>query len=528
MIPVNQSLTPSADIYDFELESEGVTPRERSTLLVSVLIIAICALTYELIIATLSSYLLGDSVAQFSFTIGFFLFAMGLGSLLSRVIKGNELRYFIIVELLTGLFGGLSAFILYSVFSLFGAFYYPAMIAVIVAVGTCIGLEIPLLTRIVAHRAHLGKALADILSIDYLGSLLASLAFPVILLPLLGVTQTAFLMGLFNVMAAGLALNLFAYRLPTQWVRYLTLACVTVGAVMLAGVLFSVNIVNVLEQRLYDDIIVYRQQSTYQRIVLTSGRGGDVRLYLEGNLQFSSRDEYRYHETLVHPLMGAARHRDHVLVLGGGDGIVARELLKYDDVERITIVDLDPAMTDFARTHPLMVRVNEGALDDPRVDVVNSDAYKYLEDSSTLFSAVILDLPDPNDETLAKLYSLPFYRLLKSRMTPDGVFVTQATSPYFVREAFWTIATTIEAADFNIVPLKVHVPSFGEWGFIMAAPVTTPQPRLEAQIERQWLDDDLLDAATIFDADTARVITEVNTLNNPVLHRYYLNGWRQW
>jgi spermidine synthase len=418
--------------------------------------------------------------------------------------------------------------LLYTVFTTATDFYYPAMIAVIMSVGVCIGLEIPLLTRIVAHRAHLGKALADILSIDYLGSLLASLAFPVILLPLLGVTQTAFLMGLFNVIAASLALNLFAYRLPRRWVRRLWAGCGVVGAVMLVGAVGSTNIVNLLEQRLYNDHILFRQQSSYQRIVLTRGAGDDIRLYLDGNLQFSSRDEYRYHEILVHPLMGAARQREHVLVLGGGDGLAARELLKYNEVERITVVDLDPAMTAFARENPMMQRVNEGALDAPRVTVVNQDAYKFLENSTELYNAVIIDLPDPNNETLAKLYSKPFYTLLRRRMTPDGVFLTQATSPYFVRDAYWTIANTIEDSGFQIVPLKAHVPSFGEWGFVLASPVQTPPLQLDDDIPMRWLTDELLQAATVFDADTARVDTEINTLNNPVLHRYYMQGWREW
>jgi spermidine synthase len=522
------TFSPPLEPSDISLPTEEVTPRERATLLTSVLVISICALAYELIVATLSSYLLGDSITQFSFTIGFFLFAMGLGSLLSRTIKGNELRYFIIVELLTGLFGGLSAFVLYAVFSLLGEFYYPAMIAVIIAVGTCIGLEIPLLTRIVANRSDLRRALADILSVDYLGSLLASLAFPVILLPLLGVTQTAFLMGLFNVFAAGLVLSLFAYRLPQRWVRMLWLAVVAVGAIMLAGVVGSVNLVRILENRLYDDVIVYREQTSYQRLVVTRGRGNDVRLFIEGNLQFSSRDEYRYHETLVHPLMAAARHREQVLVLGGGDGLVARELLKYDEVGRITVVDLDPAMTDFARTNPLLLEINAGALNDPRVTVVNQDAYRFLENSTELYTAVIIDLPDPNNETLAKLYSQPFYRLLRNSMTPDGVFMTQATSPYFVREAFWTIHNTIAASGFETVPLKVHVPSFGEWGFVLAAPRVEPPLRLPDGIEMRWLDDELLQAATVFDLDTAPVETEINTLNNPILQRAYSNGWRSW
>lgn len=520
---------PSQYVRDEPTSSQAeVTSKERATLLVSVLIISVCALTYELLIATLSSYLLGDSVTQFSFTIGFFLFAMGIGSLLSRSIRGNELRYFIIVELLTGLFGGLSAFLLYAVFSTADYLYYTVMIAVIMAVGICIGLEIPLLTRIVAHRADLGKALADILSIDYLGALVASLAFPIVLLPLLGVTQTAFLMGLFNVLAAGLVLNLFAYRLSRRWVKRLTVAAVVIGAVMLIGAVGSIRLVNLLEQRLYGDAIVFREQSRYQRIVLTRGRGNDVRLYLEGNLQFSSRDEYRYHEMLVHPLMGAARQREHVFVFGGGDGIVARELLKYDVVERITIVDLDPAMTEFARSNRMMLQINEGALDDPRVEVINQDAYKYVESTTDFYSAVIIDLPDPNNETLSKLYSRQFYHLLHQRMSPDGVFITQATSPYFVREAYWTIVNTIEASGFETVPLKTHVPSFGEWGFVLASPVQTPPLRLQDDIPTQWITPDLLQSATLFDADTSRVQTGVNTLNNPVLHREYVDGWRQW
>jgi len=522
-------LTATPHHYDIDAPVQTeITPRERATLLTSVLVISICALTYELLIATLSSYLLGDSVTQFSFTIGFFLFAMGTGALLSRAIKGNELRYFIIVELLTGLFGGLSAVILYAVFSSTDLLYYPVMIAVIMSVGTCIGLEIPLLTRIVANRADLGDALADILSIDYLGSLLAAIAFPIVLLPLLGVTQTAFLMGLLNVLAAALALSLFAYRLPRRWVRRLWVGCGVVAAIMIVGVVSSSSLVKLMERQLYDDAVVFSQQSSYQRIVLTRGRGDDIRLYLEGNLQFSSRDEYRYHETLVHPLMGAARHHEHILVLGGGDGIVARELLKYGDVEQITVVDLDPAMTEFARDNPMMTAVNADALDDPRVTVVNADAYRYVEDSDDLYSAVIIDLPDPNNETLAKLYSQPFYRLLGQRMTPDGVFMTQATSPYFVREAFWTIANTIEGSGFQIVPLKVHVPSFGEWGFILASPVQAPPLRLPENVPLQWLDETLLEQATVFDADTERVETEINTLNNPVLHRYYTDGWREW
>jgi len=506
----------------------GVSPRERATLLVSVLIISICALVYELIIATLSSYLLGDSVTQFSFTIGFFLFAMGVGALLSRRVRGDELRWFVVVEILTGIFGGISAALLYAVFTLGEeSYYYLTMFAVTLAVGICIGLEIPLLTRIVAHRADLSKALADILSLDYLGALLGSLAFPIILVPLLGVTQTAFIMGLLNVLVAGLCLNLFRDRMIPRWRIGLSAAWGGALALMLAGTIFSTDFVRVFEQQLYADVIIHRQQTPYQRIVITRNNE-DIRLFLDGNLQLSSRDEYRYHEVLVHPVMSAARSHETVLVLGGGDGAVARELLKYDDVGRIIIVDLDPEVTTLARTHPLLRAINQGALDDPRVNLVNMDAYRYLEESSDLYPVVIIDLPDPNNESLSKLYSQQFYRLLRQHLTPDGAFVTQATSPYFVREAFWTIANTIAASDFQTLPLRTYVPSFGEWGFVIGTPLRPPQVRVDESLALRYLTPGVLQSALIFDPDVARVDTPVNTLDNPVLVRAYEKGWLQW
>lgn len=506
----------------------GVSPRERATLLVSVLIISICALVYELIIATLSSYLLGDSVTQFSFTIGFFLFAMGIGALLSRQIKSSEVRWFITVEILTGIFGGISAGLLYAVFTLGEeSYYYMAMFGVTLAVGICIGLEIPLLTRIVAHRADLSKALADILSLDYLGALVGSLAFPIILLPLLGVTQTAFIMGLLNVLVAGLCLNLFRSRVLPKWVFRLTVGWVAALALMIVGTLFSSDFVRVFEQQLYTDVIIHHQQTPYQRIIITRNNE-DVRLFLDGNLQLSSRDEYRYHEVLVHPVMSASRSHETVLVLGGGDGAVARELLKYDDVQQIIIVDLDPEVTALARTNLLLRKINLDSLDDPRVTVINDDAYRFLEESSDVYPVVIIDLPDPNNESLSKLYSRQFYQLLRKHITPDGAFVTQAASPYFVREAFWTIANTIAASDFQMLPLRTYVPSFGEWGFVIGTPEKPPEVSVDESLPLRYLTPGVLQAALVFDPDIAQVETAVNTLDNPVLVQAYEKGWRQW
>lgn len=509
-------------------EQTGVSRRERATLLISVLIISICALAYELIVATLSSYLLGDSVTQFSFTIGFFLFAMGLGALLSRRITSGELRWFIIVEIMIGLFGGTSALILNAVFSTADLYYTGVMLLISTIIGMCVGLEIPLLTRIVAHRDQLSRALSDILSIDYIGSLLASLAFPTILLPILGVNQTAFLMGLLNICVAGILLYTFGYRLQKKWKQWLWVVWSIVAGIMILGSIFSTNIVRFFEQQLYSAVIIYEEQTPLQRIIMTRGASDDLRLFINGNIQFSSRDEYRYHEVLVHTVVSAARTRDRVLVLGGGDGLVARELLKYDDIQEIIVVDLDPAITYLAKTHPLLIDANEDAMNDERVTIVNQDAFKYLEDSDDLYPVIIADLPDPNNETLSKLYSSAFYTLVKQHLTRDGAFITQATSPYFVRQAYWTIVETIESVDFNVLPIRTHVPSFGEWGFVLATQVQEPRIQLPQGIDLQYLTADVLASVTRFDPDTDRVPAQVNTLNTPILPRIYEAGWRQW
>ncbi|MCU0499678.1 MAG: polyamine aminopropyltransferase [Anaerolineae bacterium] len=522
-----EALETSTPPSPSESTSTGVTQRERATLLISVLIISICALVYELIVGTLSSYLLGDSVTQFSITIGLFLFAMGLGSLLSRRIKGNELRWFIIVELLTGLFGGSAAAILYAVYATSLDYYYLVMIGVILSIGICIGLEIPLLMRIVAKRSELAKALSDVLSIDYIGALLGSLAFPLILLPTFGVNQTGFLIGLFNIMIAAINLYVFRDRLKPLERRVLAGLSLIFVVIMIMGVSFSSLWVRFFEQGIYQDLIVYREQSTYQRLIMTRD-GFDLRLYLDGNLQFSSRDEYRYHELLVHPVMGTARSRESVLILGGGDGMVAREVLKYPEVQRVLMIDLDPAMTDLARTYAPLREINADALHDPRLEVINTDAYRFIEETDEVFPVIIIDLPDPNNEALSKLYSRQFYRLLREHLSPDGAFVTQATSPYFVRSAFWTIVHTIRDAGFETLPLRTYVPSFGEWGFVIGTPHLTPNPRLIDGIAMRYLTPTLLEGARYFDPDISEVPTDINTLDDPVLPQYYEDGWRQW
>lgn len=512
----------------------AVTGRERATLLVAVMIISICAIVYELVVGAVTSYLLGNSVSQFAFTIGLFLSAMGVGAAASRRVRGHEVRWFIIIELLTGLFGGLSATVLWAAYTTIEPYYYVVMVVLVLAIGICVGAEIPLLTRIVANRADLSKTLADVLSVDYLGALVGSVAFPLLLLPNFSPQFTAFMIGLLNVLVAAITLWTFRDRLSRRTRTTLGLWTAVFSLVLLLGALTSDELSRFFEQQLYADMIFYRRQSQYQRIVMTIGGADDYRLYLDGNLQFSSRDEYRYHEILVHPAMSLVPTHERVLVLGGGDGLVARELLKYPDVEQIVIVDLDPAITQIAASFPRLKQMNANALDDPRVTVINDDAFKYIEKTSDRFAVVIIDLPDPNNEGLSKLYSQQFYRLLSRTLTDDGVFVTQATSPYFSRLAFWSIAHTVAASGFQMMPLRINVPSFGEWGFVIGLKGGADgggMPRalsIPPDVPLRFLTPSVLTEIQLFDPDTAEVPAEINTLNHPVLLAYYEQGWRAW
>jgi spermidine synthase len=298
-------------------------------------------------------------------------------------------------------------------------------------------------------------------------------------------------------------------------------------ALLVIGFAQSAALTSLAEERMYQDEIIYAEQSPYQRIVLTSYQD-DVRLYLDRELQFSSRDEYRYHESLVHPAMSLAPSREQVLVIGGGDGMAAREILKYNDVERVTLVDLDPTMTRLGQTFGPLVALNGGALNDPRVTLVNADGYSFLADSSDLYPVIIIDLPDPRNEGLVKLYSRQFYELVKRHLARGGIFVQQASSPYFVRQAYWCVAHTAESAGLAVQTYHTYIPSFGDWGFVLGSDLTVDWQRAAVRVPTRYIKTERLADMVAFDADMAEIDTEVSTLENPVVLRYYLAAWRKW
>lgn len=501
-----------------------LTPRQSAGLLISVAIVAACSLVYELLIGALSSYLFGSSVTHFSITVGLFMCAMGLGSFASRWITKATFHWFVLIEIAVGLVGGASAAILYGAFAL-SNLYYVAMSLLILLTGGLVGMEIPLLTRLINAPNELRNTLANVLAVDYLGALVGSLLFPIVLLPELGLLRTAFITGLLNLSVAGVCLAMFRAHLP-QW-RWLTALTVFAAGGLLAGFVWANSLTSLFEEQLYDDPIIYSQQTPYQRIILTRW-GDDVRLFLDGNLQFSSKDEYRYHELLVHPAMSVSRNREAVLILGGGDGLAAREVLKYADVQQIVLVDIDPAMTQLSASHPTIARLNAGALVDPRVTVLPQDAYKYLEETAELFGVIIVDLPDPNNESLGKLYSREFYTLIRRHLARGGALVVQSTSPYFAREAYWCIIHTVASVGLTVQPYHGYVPSFGDWGFVLASDADLSTDPLTISVPTRYLTPEIFTTNLTFDADIAEVPTVINTLDSQALLGYYEKAVRQW
>ncbi len=491
-------------------------------LFVSVLLIAACGLIYELVASALASYLLGDSILQFSTVIGTYLFAMGIGSWLSRYLGRGLVARFVTIELMVGVVGGFSSTILFLAFAYTGAFRL-ALYALVTAIGVLVGLEIPLLMRILRDRLDFKDVVSSVLTFDYLGALAASLAFPVLLVPSLGLVRSAILFGIVN---AGIALwstFLFADVLGAR--RSLRGACVAVLALLGVGMAEAGRITDMAEGNIYSDEVIFSRDTRYQHMVLTAWKG-DLRLFLNSHLQFSSRDEYRYHEALVHPGLAALPGARRVLVLGGGDGLAVREILRYPGVQSVTLVDLDPEMTHLFATHPLLKGLNGGSLTSPRVKVINADAFVWLDQHQDMYDFVVVDFPDPNNYAVGKLYTTAFYRLLAHHVSDGGSFVVQSTSPLFARRSYWSIVETLKLAGLRTYPYHVYVPSFGEWGYVIASrqPYAAPD---ELPKGLRYLTPTGVAQAFTFPADMLPVPAEPNRLNDQVLVRYYAEEFDQ-
>ncbi len=499
-------------------------------LFLNVFVIATCGLIYELLAGTLSSYVLGDSVTQFSIIIGIYLFAMGVGSWLSRFIDKHIAEKFVEIELAVAVVGGFSAPLLFLTFAHL-SYFSIVLYGVVFTIGMLVGLEIPLLMRILKDELDFKDLVSRVLAFDYIGALVASLLFPIFLVPKLGLNRTSLLFGMFNA-AVGIWGTWLLLPLIKRNVTIMRVKGFVILVLLAIAFIKADKLTTLAEDALFVDNIIYAKSSSYQRIVVTKGKTGYA-LFLNGNLQFNSFDEYRYHEALVHPAFGSFTGADvkRVLVLGGGDGLALREIEKYNSVEFIQLVDLDPDMTKVSKAVPALGELNKHSFDDPRVHVTNADAFVWLDNAQIEpFDIAIVDFPDPNNFALGKLYTTRFYNLLKNKLKPDSSVVIQTTSPLVARRSFWCIVKTLESVGFTVRPYQTTVPSFGVWGYALAKlqPFDAPTKPRE-NVELHFLNDNSFASMFEFPTDTSEPDgeIEVNRLDNQALVRYYETEWRR-
>lgn len=503
---------------------------ERVAFFLAVFIAGLCSLIYELLISTTASYFLGDSIKQFSLTIGIYMAAMGLGSYLTRFLPDDLLGWFVKVEVLLGIIGGLSVPVLYYSFDQLTVDSYQFItLGITFLIGMLTGFEIPLLVRILKTYYPLKSNLAYVLSLDYVGALFATLLFPFLLLPFVGTFKTSIIFGAVNVL-----LGLGIYRFFTQrlqiakkrWMEPTMIVCL-IGFGLIG--FFSNNLLGHWEDNFYTARIIYSKETPYQKLVLTKNKS-DLRLYINRIIQFSSLDEYRYHESLALVPLEAAPFKKSVLILGGGEGLLAREVLKHPEVENITIVDLDPEVFRLGRENSHLKAVNQNALANPKVTLVAEDALAYLRTTSSIYDLIIADLPDPSNEAVARLYSTAFFKLAQNKLSRYGIFATQATGPFHTRRAYWCIYESLLASGFNEVhPYHTYVPSFGDWGFLLAANHTITPQEFSTTLPLKYLTEENVKRMFYFEPDiTNPGNLEINRLDHPVLLQYFLEDWERW
>ncbi|WUT32949.1 polyamine aminopropyltransferase [Streptomyces sp. NBC_00691] len=482
----------------------------RFPVLAVVFVCAACGLVYELELVALASYLIGDSVTQASVVLSVMVFAMGVGSLLAKALRCRAAVGFGLVEAGLALVGGTSAMVLYAAFAWFGESRY-VLVAFSLAIGVLIGAEIPLLMSLIqrgdrsgrsGRKASLGEqddaagTVADLFAADYVGALVGGLAFPFLLLPWLGQLTGALVTGAVNAVAGGgLVLWVFRHDLTSRSRALLVAVNVSVLAVLATATVLVDDFEQAARRAVYGERVRVAVHTDLQEIVVTGGPEGPPDLFLDGRLRVAGQDEYRYHEALVHPAMNGGHAR--VLIVGGGDGMAAREALRYPGVRSVTVVELDPGVVRLARTDPALASLNGQAFRDPRVRVVYADAFHWLRGATghlqERYDVVISDLPDPGITPSAKLYAQEFYGLVAQVLTPSGRFAVHAGSVGDRPRTYWTVDATLRAAGFATRPYSAsgRTPGFaagpdradnsggtgrgpGDWGFLLAVPGSRP------------------------------------------------------
>jgi spermidine synthase len=549
-------------------EKRATGKHERQALGLLMFLLGGCGLAYEYTLSKIASDLLGNSVQQWATMIATMLFAMGLGAEAQKHTPANALADRLIsTQVLLAILGGFGPLIMIHSFALLPQLYIIIQYSLAFAVGMLIGYEIPLMMRINEEtEPEMRINLAQVLKMDYIGALVGALLWTFLLIRYLSIDRISFVVGLTTMVSSVLCFFLYRTRLSNPRLRVAEL--LGGGALVISGLIVGRSLTLKAEQFLYRDPVITSVTSPFQHIVLTENRSGNIRCYINGHLQFNEADEYIYHENLVHPAMRLAVRRGNILILGGGDGLALREVLKYPDVQSVTLVDLDPMMTNLASADPNLLRLNGGSMKDPRVlrqaasgvsqgapftqsqtsqyerfapashptatlHVINLDAAEFVKSAGGRYDVVIMDFPDPNSPDLAKLYGRPFYDHLENRLNPDAVLVQQSGSTFQAREAFLCIGRTLKAAGFDVVPYHDNVPSFGEWGWWIAKvgksaneTENTLKNMENFQIPTRYLTADLIRSSLVFGKNQLfSKNQDFTSLTVPRVYHYHLQGW---
>ncbi len=533
-------------------------------------------LVNEYVLATLTTYILGNSIEQFSIVIASMMLMMGISGFVQSRMSDNNLIYkFIGVEVVMAVLGGFAPLAIYGAFAYFDYNFAVVHYFFVLSVGFLIGFEIPIVMRIINQQhISLKTNLAIVYAMDYVGAFVGAIIWVKVLLKFYPLTEISFIVAGFNFAVALITVTYFMlsglikHRVITATVMLMTVL------ILLTGYLNNRDISDLFEQRFYDDPIIHKTTTKYQHIVLTENKQlGDIRLYINGNTQFSSLDEKRYHDLLVHPVMSIANQPEHALILGGGDGLALRELLKYKNLKSITLVDLDPDMIKLASENPQLRQLNKDAFQDARlhislpsnvtsvnvkgiyldpknsvitnmqaewvatVDVYSIDADQFIRTKSEQrWDVVIIDFPDPSSVELSKLYSQQFYRQLRRQLSNNAFVAIQSTSPYHAKESFLAIGQTLKSAGFNILPYRQNIPSFGDWGFHLAWASGESEQTIKNKLKKvehftvntDYVTPELMLASLAFGKGELTSKTNcVNTIMFPCLLTNYTNdGWR--
>jgi spermidine synthase len=504
------------------------------------LIFGFTSIAHENNLGATASLLAGDTTTQYGMIIGLTILgiAAGLG-LTSKILDEKIMEGFIRAEIVLTIVSGFSLiFALWSYTNLphlYQWFVWGEMFVIALLVGIEDGLILRLAER---HQKNLRLSVAIALGFSNIGGGLAGALFGLVLIPSLGMFTLALTLGMLD--GVFVFINIIYFRRELQHFKISAFIMVIVLITLGASFLNSNTLASAQTQTLYNDPIIKQWEGPYGLKVLTCGID-NCKLFINGQLQVSTKDEIQYHEPLVHPAMTLATNRIHgrplnVLIAGGGDGFAAREILKYHNVGSLTIVDLDPQMTDqVARSDPL-VRYNGNSLANPKVHVINADAYVWMRDkANSYYDVVIVDLVDPDTLATAKLYSLEFYQAIKKRiLSKGGVIVTQSTSPWYAPRAFWTINLTMEQAFTHVIPYHWNVPSFGDWGWNLATEDNFDPKNLTIDESKTgWLTSQGVQAMLFFGKkdwtirDELRQKGIISTLLNPSVYFYY-KEWGTW